>query len=64
MDSLKRMNRALTYIEENLTNDIDFKEVAKLAFCSDYHFKRMFSFLAGISLSEYIRRRRLTLASF
>lgn len=64
MDSLKRMNRALTYIEENLTNDIDFKEVAKLAFCSDYHFKRMFSFLAGISLSEYIRRRRLTLANF
>ncbi|MCY7765291.1 helix-turn-helix transcriptional regulator, partial [Bacillus inaquosorum] len=64
MDSLKRMNRALTYIEENLTNDIDFKEVAKIAFCSDYHFKRMFSFLAGISLSEYIRRRRLTLAAF
>ncbi|WP_269774761.1 AraC family transcriptional regulator [Bacillus siamensis] len=64
MDSLKRMNSALTYIEENLTNDIDFKEAAKLAFCSEYHFKRMFSFLAGISLSEYIRRRRLTLAAF
>ncbi|MCY9369253.1 AraC family transcriptional regulator, partial [Bacillus spizizenii] len=43
MDSLKSMNRALKYIEENLTNDIDFKEVAKLAFCSEYHFKRMFS---------------------
>ena len=58
------MNGALKYIEENLTNDIDFKEVARLAFCSEYHFKRMFSFLAGISLSEYIRRRRLTLAAF
>lgn len=64
MDSLKSMNKALTYIEENLTNDIDFKEAAKLAFCSEYHFKRMFSFLTGISLSEYIRRRRLTLAAF
>ncbi len=64
MDSLKRMNSALTYIEENLTNDIDFKESARLAFCSEYHFKRMFSFLTGISLSEYIRRRRLTLADF
>ncbi|MGE6406700.1 AraC family transcriptional regulator [Bacillus velezensis] len=64
MDSLKRMNSALTYIEENLTNDIDFKEAARLAFCSEYHFKRMFSFLTGISLSEYIRRRRLTLAAF
>ncbi|WP_286885581.1 AraC family transcriptional regulator [Aneurinibacillus sp. UBA3580] len=64
MDSLKNMNEAIKYIEENLTNDIDFKEVAGLAFCSEYHFKRMFSFLAGISLSEYIRRRRLTLAAF
>ena len=64
MDSLKKMNEALNYIEENLTNDIDFKEVARLAFCSEYHFQRMFSFLAGVTLSEYIRRRRLTLAAF
>lgn len=64
MDLLRNMNRALHYIEENLTNDIDFREVARLALCSAYHFKRMFSFLAGITLSEYIRRRRLTLAAF
>ncbi|CUB11824.1 Transposon Tn10 TetD protein [Bacillus cereus] len=64
MDSLKNMNAAMRYIENNLTNEINFKEVAKLAYCSEYHFKRMFSFLAGISLSEYIRCRRLTLAAF
>jgi AraC family transcriptional regulator len=64
MDSLKNMNGAIKFIEQNLTNEIDFKEVARLAYCSEYHFKRMFSFLAGISLSEYIRRRRLTLAAF
>lgn len=64
MDSLKNMNAAIQYIEDNLTNDIDFKEVARLAFCSEYHFKRMFSFLSGTSLSEYIRCRRLTLAAF
>ncbi|MDM5291687.1 AraC family transcriptional regulator [Peribacillus simplex] len=64
MDLLKNMNDAIKFIEENLTNEIDFKEVARLAYCSEYHFKRMFSFLAGISLSEYIRRRRLTLAAF
>lgn len=64
MDSLKKLNEALNYIEENITNDIDFKEVARLAFCSEYHFQRMFSFLAGVTLSEYIRRRRLTLAAF
>ncbi|MGE7763259.1 AraC family transcriptional regulator [Peribacillus sp. NPDC097895] len=64
MDLLKNMNAAIKCIEDNLTNEIDFKEVARLAYCSEYHFKRMFSFLAGISLSEYIRRRRLTLAAF
>lgn len=64
MDSIKRMNDALNYIEENLDNEIDLKEVARLAFCSEYHFQRMFSFLSGITLSEYIRRRRLTLAAF
>ncbi|KGK88783.1 AraC family transcriptional regulator [Desulfosporosinus sp. HMP52] len=64
MDLLKNMNGALEYIEENLSEDIDFKEVARLAFCSEYHFTRMFSYLAGVTLSEYIRRRRLTLAAF
>jgi AraC family transcriptional regulator len=64
MDSLQKMNEALNYIEENLAHEIDFAEVAKRAFCSEYHFKRMFSFLAGVPLSEYIRRRRLTLAAF
>ena len=64
MDSLKRLNDALNYIEENLTGEIDFSEAARLACCSEYHFQRMFSFLAGIPLAEYIRRRRLTLAAF
>ncbi len=64
VDLLKSMNEAIKYIEENLTNEIDFKEVARLAYCSEFHFKRMFSFLAGTTLSEYIRRRRLTLAAF
>jgi AraC family transcriptional regulator len=57
------MNNAMVYIEEHLTDDIDYSEVSKIASCSEYHFKRMFSFLSGIGLSEYIRRRRLTLAA-
>ncbi len=64
MDSLERMNQAMAYIEENLADEIDMQQVEKLALCSEYHFRRMFSFLAGIPLSEYIRRRRLTLAAF
>lgn len=63
MDSLKRMNDALGYIEEHLQDPINYQEVAKIAHCSEYHFKRMFSFLSGIGLSEYVRRRRLSLAA-
>jgi AraC family transcriptional regulator len=63
MDTLTSMNKALAYIEENLSEDIDYRELSRIACCSEYHFKRMFSFLSGISLSEYIRRRRLTLAA-
>ncbi|WP_419878758.1 AraC family transcriptional regulator [Brevibacillus centrosporus] len=64
MDLLEKLNDALSYIEDHLTEEIDFREVARLAVCSEYHFKRMFPFLTGVSLSEYIRRRRLTLAAF
>jgi AraC family transcriptional regulator len=64
MDWLGRMNGAVSLIEENLTEDIDFEEVARMACCSSYHFQRMFSFITNIPLSEYIRRRRLTLAAF
>lgn len=63
MDSLQQMNRAMSYIEEHLDDEISFREIAKLTACSEYHFTRMFSFLAGVTLSEYIRRRRLTLAA-
>jgi len=64
VDWLKRMNAAINYIEDNITCDIDSKEIAKIACCPNYHFQRMFVFITEISLSEYIRRRRLTLAAF
>lgn len=62
MDWLEKMNAAMEYIEGNLTGDIDYKEVSRKARCSEYHFRRMFPFITGVSLSGYIRRRRLTLA--
>jgi len=64
MDWLERMNNALDYIENHLDAELDYKKIAQVAFCSEYHFSRMFSAISGISLSEYIRRRRLTLAAF
>ncbi|WP_078553754.1 AraC family transcriptional regulator [Bacillus alkalicellulosilyticus] len=64
MDWLDRMNNALDYIETNLADNISYHEIAKRACCSSYHFQRMFPFITGVSLSEYIRRRRLTMAAF
>lgn len=57
------MNQVLDYIEDNLTNEINMSEVAKRACCSVFNFQRMFSFIAEVSLAEYIRRRRLTMAA-
>lgn len=63
MDSISSMNRALVYIENHLSDEIDYQEVAQIANCTEYHFRRMFSTLAGISLSEYIRRRKMSCAA-
>ncbi len=64
MDTLDNMKNAIDYIENNLEAEIEYTRVAQIALCSQYHFQRMFAFLIGIPLSEYIRRRRLTLAAF
>jgi AraC family transcriptional regulator len=61
---VQKMNNAIEYIENHLNEEIDFNVVAKIACCSGYHFQRFFPFMAEIPLSEYIRRRRLTLAAF
>ncbi|MEU7579796.1 AraC family transcriptional regulator [Streptomyces sp. NPDC041068] len=59
---LEQLNRALEHIESHLDERIEVAELARIAMTSEYHFRRMFSALAGVSLSEYIRRRRLTIA--
>lgn len=63
MDILTRMSLAISYVENNLTGEIDQEALARIACCSTYNFYRMFSFITDISLTEYIRRRRLTLAA-
>lgn len=64
MEWLKRLNQSLEYIEDNLDKDIEYEKIAKIAGCSVYHFQRMFSYMAEMPLSEYIRSRRLTKAAF
>jgi len=63
MDWVERMNRAVEYIEDHIAEPIDYEGAAKVACCSVSHFQRMFSFITDVSLSEYVRRRRLTLAA-
>ena len=64
MEWLKRLGAAIDYIEENLDREISYDEVARIACCSTYYFQRIFSYVSGVSLSEYIRRRKMTQAAF
>ena len=62
MDWITGMQRALDYIEDNITEKLDYEEIAKRCYSSSYHFQRLFGLLSGYTLGEYIRRRRLSLA--
>lgn len=62
MDWIARLNMTIKHIEEHLAEEIDLHKLAEIACCSSYHYQRMFTYMAGIPLSEYIRRRRMTLA--
>lgn len=60
---LQGFNNLMDYIETHLTEEISGKDISKIVGLSDYHFKRMFSYMAGMSLNEYIKNRRLSVAN-
>ena len=62
MDWVIGIQKAINYIEEHLTEEIDYEEVAAQSFSSGFHFQRVFSILCGFTLGEYIRNRRLSQA--
>ena len=62
MDWIQGIQRALDYIEAHLTGELDYGAIAREAACSACYFQRLFGVLCGMSLGEYIRARRLTLA--
>jgi len=64
MELLDKMNRAIEYMESNITNRIDYEKVANEIGYSVHHFQRMFSFITDISMVEYVRRRRMTMSAF
>lgn len=64
MEWFERLNNSLDYIEENLEGNLSYEKAAQIACCSINHYQRMFSFISNTTLAEYIRKRRLTKASF
>lgn len=63
MNWIKQINEALDYIEVHLFEEIDLEKLALRHYTSYYHFHKVFSIICGVSLSEYIRNRRLSLSS-
>lgn len=57
------LNRLVEYVEDHLTEEIDIAALSASLGTTEYHLRRMFSSLAGMPLSEYIRRRRMTVAA-
>ena len=62
MDWITGIQNAINYIEDHLTQELDYEAIARESFSSAFHFQRCFSILCGYTLGEYIRFRRLTLA--
>ena len=62
MEWIAAMQRAITYMEEHLMEEINYEDVARHVHTSSYEFHRAFSFLSGMTANTYIRNRRLSLA--
>ena len=60
---IAELNRLVALVEDHLTDDLDLADVASGLGTTEYHLRRMFSSLAGMPLSEYVRRRRMTVAA-
>lgn len=63
MNSILKFNDVISYIEKNLDREIIIEEMAKTTFLSVYEFRRVFSFIVGVPVSEYIRNRRLSVVA-
>lgn len=61
-DWTQGIQNALAFMESNLTEELEISEIAKRAYVSPFYFQRIFAALCGVSVGEYIRNRRLTLA--
>ncbi|MBE6695365.1 MAG: helix-turn-helix transcriptional regulator [Ruminococcaceae bacterium] len=60
---IQKIEEIIDYIENHLTSEIDCEELALRMTLSVYEFRRIFSFIVGVPISEYIRKRKLSLAA-
>jgi len=61
--TIEYLNHAIDYIEENITQTLEVEEIAKRALLSKYYFQRVFHAVTGVTVTDYIRNRKLTLAA-
>lgn len=61
--SIEKLNTLIEYIENNLDKDIDYKSLSRILCVNEYSLHRIFQFITNLSLTEYIRKRKLTSAS-
>lgn len=60
---LKQLNQVVDYIEDHLTDNLSLEKISQIAGVSDYHLRTVFFHLSGLTLSEYIKNRRLSEAN-
>ncbi|WP_327307802.1 AraC family transcriptional regulator [Streptomyces sp. NBC_01298] len=60
---ISALNQLVDLVEEHLAEELDVHALAAGLGTTEYHLRRMFSSLAGMPLSEYVRRRRMTVAA-
>lgn len=63
MEWLKRMSDAVEFMEKTMEEPFDAAAIARVACSSTFHFQRMFHMLTGVTVAEYVRKRKLTLAA-
>jgi len=62
MDCIQSIQKAIEYMEEHILENINYEDVARQVYMSNYHFHRIFSMITGITANEYIRNRKLSMA--
>lgn len=62
MDFYNNLNNMILYIENNLDEEIDYKKLSTMVGINVSSLQRIFPLISGITIAEYIRKRRLTLA--